>query len=58
MYMKKCCFTNIILREDISIDDEILIDFDYLKNERINAIIHKIEQKIQAEMKNDFKKKN
>ena len=46
MYMKKCCFTNIISRENISIDDEVLIDLDYLKNEKSNTIIYEIEQKI------------
>ena len=58
MYLKKCCFTSIISRENISVNDEVLIDFDYLKDERINAIIHKIEQKTQAEIKKNFKEKN
>ena len=58
MYLKKCCFTNIISREDISVNDEVLIDFDYLKDERTNAIIHEIKQKTQTEMKKNFKKKN
>ena len=43
MYLKKCCFTSIISREDISVNDEVLIDFNYLKNEKVNAIIHEIE---------------
>ena len=49
---------SIISRENILIDDEVFIDFDYLKDERINAIIYKIEQKTQAKMKKNFKKKN
>ena len=57
MYLKECCFTSIISRENISVDDEVFIDLDYLKNERIDAIIHEIEQKTQAEMKKNFKKK-
>ena len=58
MYLKKCCLTSIISRENISVDDEILIDLDYLKDERTNAIIHEIKQKTQAKMKKNFKKKN
>ena len=58
MYLKECCFINIISREDISVDDEVLIDFDYLKNEKFNAIIYKIEQKTQAKMKKNFEEKN
>ena len=56
--MKECCFINIILRENILIDDEVFIDLDYLKDKKINAIIHEIEQKAQTKMKNDFEKKN
>ena len=58
MYLKECCFTSIISREDISIDDEVFIDLDYLKDEKVNAIIHEIEQKTQAKMKKNFEKKN
>ena len=58
MYLRKFCFTSIISREDISVNDEVLIDLDYLKNERINAIIHEIEQKTQAKMKKNFEEKN
>ena len=58
MYLKKCCFTSIISREDISVNDEVFIDLDYLKDERINAIIYEIEQKTQAKMKKNFEKKN
>ena len=58
MYLKKCRFTSIISREDISVDDEILIDLDYLKDERANAIIHEIEQKTQAKIEKNFEEKN
>ena len=46
VYMRKCYFIYIISRENILVDDEILIDFNYLKDKRANAIIYKIEQKI------------
>ena len=58
VYMRECCFTSIISRGDISVDDEVLIDFDYLKDEKVNAIIHEIEQKTQAEMEDDFEEKD
>ena len=58
IYLKKCCFTSIISRENISVDDEVLIDLDYLKDEKVNAITHEIEQETQAEIKKIFEKKN
>ena len=58
MYLRKCCFTSIISRENISVDDKVFINLDYLKNEKVNTIIHEIEQETQAEMKKNFKEKN
>ena len=58
MYLRECCFMSIISRENISVDDEVFINLDYLENEKINAIIHEIEQETQAKMKKNFKEKN
>lgn len=48
--MGEVVLTDSLPREDISVDDEILIDLDYYKDERANAIIHEIEMEAKAEM--------
>ena len=48
-YMRKCVFTESLSRNSISIDNEMLIDMNYIENERANAIISEVKAKTEVE---------
>ena len=48
-YMKKCVLTESLSRDSISVDDEMLIDMNYIENERANAIISEVKAKTEIE---------
>ena len=51
--MKKCVLIETLSRNKLSVDDEILINFNYEQNELINAMLKelKIKAKIKKKMK-------
>ena len=57
-YMRKCVLTKSLSRESISIDDEMLIDMNYIEDERTNAIISEVKAKTEVEDWKDEAQKN
>ena len=49
--MKEYVLIETLSRNKLSIDDEILINFDYKQNELINAIFKKLKMKTEIEKK-------
>ena len=51
--MKECVLIKTLSRNKLSVDDEILIDFDYEQNELINAMLKELKMKTEIEKKWD-----
>ena len=49
--MKKCVLIEILSRNKLSVDNEILINLDYEQNELINAMLKKLKIKAKIEEK-------
>ncbi len=50
VFISECVLIDALLQEQVIVDDEVLIDIDYNKNKRANAIIRQIELKYETKI--------